>query len=349
LLFIASSLTLIVYFITMMQQFVIESKNWDKILEQLIGCSIVYASVEDEFGQDYELLTKELIPCLVYNKPKPVTPLKNFFLPVKENVTHFPEKEVQRVIIGVPNCDLEGLKILDEIYLDPEFQDSFYKHKRENTILIGSDCFSIAEHCHCTTYGIKPYTEGNGDLSLTLLEGRVTLTAFTEKGVSFLTDMNKMSECKEAPSNPDDIISEKRSKTVQLLAEANKGLPDYHQTGYLIKKSHDDIWKKYASQCVSCGACATICPTCSCFLLIDKRGFEKVKQLDACQYPGFERVAGGEDALHVRHVRFKNRYMCKYVWKPEKFKSIACTGCGRCIEACIGQISKNELFMELAN
>ena len=33
------------------------------------------------------------------------------------------------------------------------------------------------------------------------------------------------------------------------------------------------------------------------FSLIDKPGFEKVKQMDACQYPGFERVAGGEDAL----------------------------------------------------
>jgi ferredoxin len=70
--------------------------------------------------------------------------------------------------------------------------------------------------------------------------------------------------------------------------------------------------------------------------------------MDACQYPGFERVAGGEDALIDLHNRFKNRYMCKYSWKPVKFKSIACTGCGRCIEACIGKISKNEIFMELA-
>ena len=36
-------------------------------------------------------------------------------------------------------------------------------------------------------------------------------------------------------------------------------------------------------------------------------------------------------------------------WKPQKFNSMACTGCGRCIEACIGKINKNELFMELAN
>ena len=38
--------------------------------------------------------------------------------------------------------------------------------------------------------------------------------------------------------------------------------------------------------------------------------------MDGCQYPGFERVAGGEDALFELHNRFKNRYLCKYVWKP---------------------------------
>jgi sulfhydrogenase subunit beta (sulfur reductase) len=73
-----------------------------------------------------------------------------------------------------------------------------------------------------------------------------------------------------------------------------------------------------------------------------------VKQMDGCQYPGFERVAGGEDALFELHNRVKNRYLCKYVWKSKKFSSIACTGCGRCIEACIGNINKNEILRELA-
>ena len=51
----------------------------------------------------------------------------------------------------------------------------------------------------------------------------------------------------------------------------------------------------------------TICPTCTCFLLIDKPGFEKVKQMDACQYPGFERVAGGEDALFELHNQIQKQ------------------------------------------
>jgi sulfhydrogenase subunit beta (sulfur reductase) len=331
-----------------MKYFIIGKKNWDKILEQLTGRILIYASVEDEFGQDYEVLTREMIPTMVYNKPKPITPLKNFFLPIKENVSHLTDPEKQRVIIGIPNCDLEGLSILDEIYLDAAFHDPFYKQKRGNTILITSDCFGISEHCHCTTYGIKPFADGNGDLSLALLDEQVVLKAFTEKGQAFIADIGSSGEW--VPSSPiDNLLDKKHAATIQKLDNVNHQLPGYPQTGGLIKKSTSDIWKKYASQCVSCGACSAICPTCSCFLLIDKPDFEKVKQLDVCQYPGFERVAGGEDALHERYVRFRNRYLCKYVWKPEKFQSLACTGCGRCIETCIGQINKNELFRELAN
>jgi ferredoxin len=133
-----------------------------------------------------------------------------------------------------------------------------------------------------------------------------------------------------------------------LLRRANHDLPGYKRTGELVRDAGREGWKKYSKNCVSCGACTTICPTCSCFTLIDKPGFHKVKQMDACQYPGFERVAGGEDSLKELPSRFRNRYMCKYVWKPLRFKSLACTGCGRCIEACIGRINKNEIFLEMA-
>jgi len=339
---------LIVLFITMMNRFAVEKKNWDKILEQLTGRYLIYASLKDEFGQDYELLTAEGLPWVVYNEPKPFTPLKNFFLPVRENVTHLTEPEKQRIIIGIPNCDLEGLGILDEIYLDPDFRDPFYRQKRENTILITADCFSTQEHCHCTSYGIQPFSDGKGDGSLILLDGMVILTIFSEKGASLMEEIGPLADWAQPSSDIDALLDEKREETRQLLRTAHPQLPDYRLTGELITGSTEDIWKKYAKECVSCGACAAICPTCSCFLLIDKPDFEKVKQLDACQYPGFGRVAGGEDALREKHIRFRNRYLCKYVWKPEKFTPIACTGCGRCIETCIGQINKNELFMELA-
>ncbi len=329
-----------------MNYFIIDKENWDKTLEKMLSSYNIYASLSNEYSQDYELLTPRKIPDVSYNKPKPVTPLKSFFLPVKENVTSPRNSEKARIIIGAPNCDIVALDILDEIYLDENFDDIYYRQRRNDTILISSDCFGKQEHCHCLSYGIRPYSDEKADLAIIYYEGSIILRVISAKGESLLTGINEIK-----PLKTDDIITyinNKHEETEVMLLQSNKALPDYKTTGTLVNSSESDIWVKYASTCVSCGACATICPTCSCFLLIDKPGFHKVKQMDACQYPGFERVAGGEDALHQLHNRFKNRYMCKYVWKPAKFNSLACTGCGRCIEACIGKINKNEIFMELA-
>jgi sulfhydrogenase subunit beta (sulfur reductase) len=329
-----------------MSYYIIKKEEWDKTLEKLSLSYNIYASISNEYSQDYELLKPSNIPEISYNKPKPVTPLKSFFLPVKENVTSIRDTEKPRIILGIPNCDIEALSILDEIYLDENFVDVFYRHRRENTITIASDCFSIQEHCHCLSYDIKPYSTKNADLAVISNDGSIILRVITGKGDSLLKEIVGLK-----PISDDSLITfieSQHKETEAQLLQSNKSLPDYKTTGALIKDAGKDIWEKYSSDCVSCGACTTICSTCSCFLLIDKPGFHKVKQMDACQYPGFERVAGGEDVLHEVSIRFRNRYMCKYIWKPVKYKSLACTGCGRCIEACIGKINKNELFMELA-
>jgi sulfhydrogenase subunit beta (sulfur reductase) len=329
-----------------MSYYNIKKEEWDKALEKLLLSYSIYASITNEYSQDYELLKPSNIPGISYNKPKPITPLKSFFLPVKENVTSVRDAEKPRIILGVPNCDIEALSILDEIYLDKNFDDVFYRYRRENTITIASDCFSIQEHCHCLSYDIKPYSTKNCDLAIILNDGLIFLRVISGKGESLLKEIDGVNSISD--ESKIEFIIKRHKETEAQLSHSNDELPDYQTTGTLIKEAYKDIWEKYSSDCVSCGACTTICPTCTCFLLIDKPGFHKVKQMDACQYPGFERVAGGEDVLHEIAVRFRNRYMCKYVWKPAKYRSRACTGCGRCIEACIGKINKNELFIELA-
>ena len=329
-----------------MQYLSIKKEEWDKAIEQLLLSYTIFAATDNEFGIDYEMVRPENIGRISYNKAKPATSLKTFFLPVKENVTSGVPLKRQRVIIGAPNCDIQGLKLLDEIYLDKEFNDIAYKERRENTILISIDCFVKQEHCHCTSYGIKPWSDSDSDLAVISNNELIILRINTHRGQEFVNQLSLVQVLKD-----ENIISEidrANSKAESLLLESIMGLPDYKATGIIVKNAGDAVWRKYSAKCVSCGACATICPTCSCFLLIDKPGFEKIKQLDTCQYPGFQRVAGGEDSLGELPSRFRNRYMCKYVWKPQKFSSIACTGCGRCIEACIGKINKNELFKELA-
>jgi sulfhydrogenase subunit beta (sulfur reductase) len=323
----------------------IEKEEWDKALKRLLLSYSIFATVKNEFGLDYETIDNSNIGEITYNKPKPATPLKSFFLPVKENVTTEISSDRQRIILGVPSCDIAGLRLLDEIYLDKDFPDHFYRERRNNTIIISADCFDIQENCHCSSYGINPYSETTSDLAVILQDDIIIFRVVTDRGKEFLNQLSNIKELED--DSVTSAIERKHENTLSMLGDLNKDLPDYSRTGSLVQNAAPEIWKKYSSRCVSCGACAAICPTCSCFLLIDKPGFEKVKQLDTCQYPGFERVAGGEDALYRIDERFRNRYMCKFVWKPEKFNAIACTGCGRCIEACLGKINKNELFLEL--
>ena len=329
--------------------FKISQDEWFRLIQALSVSSYnIYAPVRKNGGIDYTIINDENKDEIVYNEAKPATPLKMFFLPVKLNVTE-PEKVLRKtIIIGAPACDVEGLKLLDLIYIDEKFSDETYLSRRENTIIISTDCYVTQEHCHCTTYGINPYPENGCDISLSTEKDDHYLMTWSEKGDLFIKELGSSAQIEALENNKIESISARREKTINELSYKNSNLPGTEKTKEKINKSGQEIWKKYSSKCVSCGACSAICPTCSCFLLIDKPGFQKIKQQDTCQYPAFERVAGGEDPLKELSKRFKNRYMCKYVWKPERFNAIACTGCGRCIEACIAKISKNELIMELA-
>ncbi|MCF8336051.1 MAG: 4Fe-4S dicluster domain-containing protein [Bacteroidales bacterium] len=327
----------------------ISRQEWEKALSHLINNYHIYAPVPWGETQDYERIDDDSISDIIYNRPKPATPLKTFFLPIRENVVNTEKSDKKRIIMGIPSCDLSGINIFDEMYLDDAFVDPTYKKKREDSILIGTDCHTTQENCHCTTYGIKPYPMKNHDLTLSLSGDTIYLQTHSAKGETLIEEIEKITTLQDPTENEIQEIVDTREKVEEELNTKNRDLPNYRVTGDLINSSEDEIWKKYSETCVSCGACATICPTCTCFLLLEKPGFEKVRHLDACQYPGFEKVAAGEDPLEELYKRFRNRYMCKYVWKPKKFESIACTGCGRCIEACIGNINKNELFLELAN
>ncbi|MFO8235825.1 MAG: 4Fe-4S dicluster domain-containing protein [Bacteroidales bacterium] len=327
----------------------ISKHEWDKTLFNLTNNYDVYAPVKFDEYQDYELIDEDLISSILYNTPKPSTPLKTFFSPILENVVNIHRSDKKKIIIGIPSCDLKALDIQDEMNLNRDYEEPAYKQHRENSILIGTDCHSTLEHCHCTTYEVKPYPEAHHDILLSVLKETVYLQSNTEKGEMLIKDIQKSSNLQEPGENEIQDLLNKRIAVEEELNEKNKELPNYTLTGELIEKSEDDIWKKHSETCVSCGACATSCPTCTCFLLLERPEFEKVKHLDACQYPGFEKVAAGEDPLAELYKRFYNRYMCKYVWKPDGFQSLACTGCGRCIEACIGNINKNEIFIELKN
>ena len=326
----------------------ISRSSWDEHLTKLLSSHEIVAPLVRRDHLDYYHIDEENLAEIIYCRAKPVSPLKAFFLPVKENVTMDSNPVKPLLLLGVPSCDLAALALLDAIYLDEDFPDPYYSRRRENSILISTDCHTIQENCHCTSYGIDPGGSTGADLNLAIEEGQVVVQTRSPKGEQLIEAMGILVP-DQASQDIKDKLNEKLEDVRNQLKEQNPDLPDLEATGKLVNGANEEVWRKFSSSCVSCGACSAICPTCTCFLLIDRPGFEKVHQLDTCQHPGFERVAGGEDPLHILAERFRNRYMCKYVWRPEQHGLHACTGCGRCTETCIGQIDKNELILSLSN
>ena len=103
---------------------------------------------------------------------------------------------------------------------------------------------------------------------------------------------------------------------------------------------------------MECSACNFICPTCTCFLLLDQekdkdKKCERYKVWDACLKASYAKVAGGANPRGKLHERLQNRYHCKFDYSFDRLDRYTCVGCGRCIDGCAGNIDMRKIFMEL--
>lgn len=252
-------------------------------------------------------------------------------------------------LVGVKNCDLHSLKVQDYVFLEGDFTDEDYKKRRENNLIISSDCSGFKDVCFCLAIGLDPYPEEGYDLNLSETKEGFLVDVGSEKGSSILSSNKDLFHKKDAVQERQGV----RKKIVEELA-ANllaKNLVPHQKLYQLIKQGYNhDTWSQEALRCVECGACIMNCPTCHCFLLIDeeiKNGYFRGRIWDGCQYRDFTRVAGGANPLMLRTQRLRNRYIKKFEFFKERIDLYACTGCGRCIECCPAKIDLREIFKKL--
>ena len=199
--------------------FQIKKSAWQTMLETLISDFTIYAPIQKQSTLDYQVLSKEEIPHIVYNSPKPVSPLKIFFLPIKENVVKKAPPGRPTIIIGCPSCDLHAIDILDEIYLNEPFIDTYYKLRRENTILIGMDCHELLPPCHCTSYGIPPCPNKHADILLSAIDDEIIMASNTKKGTQLTNHLQNS-------STPSEEILNRLHSTRENIEEESESASD---------------------------------------------------------------------------------------------------------------------------
>lgn len=276
-------------------------------------------------------------PPVVMEGYRTIDPVKVLFYLFREHMINRSYENRLRIIAGVRACDLRGMQILDRALINDDFYDPSYKHWREHSYIISSDCTDLAASCHCSLVDGKPYAEAGFDLNLSRIDDDYVLTVGSPKGEKLIALLEEIGiPVQDTPEMYQSRVDDHRSLLLDRLKKQNQqfsGNGDYAG----LKNGPMKFWHSASENCVGCGACTNICSTCYCLILNDeskKDTFLKVRSYDSCQIHGYARVAGGASPRPLMDQRFRNRYLCKFLYMDSNFDSIGCSGCGRCVDAC---------------
>ncbi len=294
-------------------------------------------------------------------RPRACQSVKGVFMPPMESVAHYGGEQQDAsikadsaVVVGVRACELKALKYLDRVMLEGEHTDPFYKARREAITVVSCDCHACADTCCCTLVGGRPYCTEGYDINVTPLDDGYVVDVATEKGEALLDGKDypqaseqHLSARQEARNRMTEQVQNRNQQfTFQASDEAPQKMPEGDDMG----------WQKFAADCVECGACTNVCPTCYCFYLydqqIDPKQFERVRSWDSCLLSTYPRMAGGVNMkLNPRaelRSRLANRILHKFVYSPQQVGLVSCVGCGRCITGCAGAIDIRQVVQELS-
>ena len=276
-----------------------------------------------------------------------IEPLKSIFFPPREFLgTAFGGKQraplPERIVIGVKNCDLAGLRIQDHMFRELPPGDPQYVETREKTIVVTCDCTDCLDVCFCPVVGEKPYPEKGYDINISPLSENFLIAAGSQRGEQLLQDLSDHL----TPANEALLLEQKQCRAAmqRRLVEqsAQHGLRPGLDLATAVHGAKDaSMWGDFAKDCVECGACNFACCTCHCFQLTDGMSDglpARGKQWDGCLLMNFARVAGGANPRAGRARRLRNRFEKKFDYFPEVLDCYACDGCGRCTEVCTGNI-----------
>lgn len=244
-------------------------------------------------------------------------------------------EKVGQVLIGVRPCDAAGMSRLDDVFLgdDGELKDPFHAERRDRTTVVSLGCSSAAPECFCTAVGGSPFGTDGSDIQLVQNDGNWLLSAITPKGEELLAGAT--GGWTAASDDDWDAVELIRA---QVESSMKGNVVPLEWASALEKTFSDDSWKSIGERCVSCGICAYVCPSCSCFDMSDDGNAycgERCRSWDSCTFAQFTKHATGHNPRSDQPERYRQRVMHKFAYFPlEQGDNFMCVGCGRCTALC---------------
>jgi sulfhydrogenase subunit beta (sulfur reductase) len=302
----------------------------------------VYAPLKKEGGVYLMEMGKGEKPAM--DHVLTVNGVKDVLLPRCEGIADFRTDQVgispldespgRRIIFGTRPCDAASLSILDAILLEPVC-DTRYAKRRSETVIVTVACSRADSACFCTSMGGGPHNETGSDVILLPSGDSYLVRGLTEKGAALLDELEIEPDRGGEPDSPPVVMRTVKTDGLKQWLDGNFG---------------SERWKDVSVNCISCGICYYLCPTCHCFDIVDGPGLSRARRYriwDCCSFSDFTRMAGHQPRA-TRHARYRQRIMHKFKYTVDNQGVVACVGDGRCIRHCPAGVDMGEILEKLA-
>lgn len=254
-------------------------------------------------------------------------------------------KKRKNIYFGVRACDAYGIAYMDEFFLK-DYKDNFYEQRREDAYFVALNCTRIGENCFCSSTKVGPFASLGYDILLTPIEDKYLIESGSLKGEELMTFI------KDILKDTDENLLNKKAELLETINGEFKTKLNTENVRQLLEESFNDpIWEELSKECVRCTGCTTVCPTCTCFNVVEENNNNcsgcRVRYWDSCQSDSFTRNAGAHNPRN-NVSRVKYRIYDKFKYIEDKFYMKGCTGCGRCLSVCPAKINIDIIVNKLA-
>ena len=311
----------------------------DRFFDRLRAAGTLFVPAEDADGEA-TLTDAPHAGAAVLDFTNFRVPPKAFFFPQNQTLIRFRSGRAEepdqpdrgpRFIFGIRPCDAKALLALDDVFLGGDCRDPYYAERRASTTVIALACERPASTCFCTSVGGGPCDAAGSDVLAVAIEAGFLLSAHTPRGEALLASV---------PDLLADADAEAVDQASGLRRHAEETIAPLKLDGIAERLRHawdSPVWETIGRQCLGCGVCSFLCPTCHCFDITDEvrgdRG-RRVRTWDSCAYPLFTLHASGHNPRPKPQERCRQRIMHKFRYAQETFGRPFCVGCGRCVRNC---------------
>ena len=326
--------------------YILKKEDLSKLLNTWSKSFEVYAP-QKNCGQVMLLPYESSRLCLDYiNFPFPV---KEFLFKQKEELFNWNKNldgsidvhsdectQRKNILFGVRSCDAYGMAYMDKFFLEG-YKDEIYEKNRVTTYIAALNCVEVGSDCFCNSMGTGPFAEVGYDILFTPLEDEYLVEVASGKGEELIVlGKNLLIE------NDNELVKEKNLIVDSVIDKFKTVIQVKDIAKVLEENFNHPIWNQLSKECVLCTGCTNLCPTCTCFNVLEENtscdSGCRVRCYDSCQSDSFTRNAGEHNPRNpISRVRYRLYDKFKYI--EEKFNFKGCSGCGRCINVCPASIN----------